>query len=97
MPSPPELDPDVGDTAPDAPEITKYDEAHFVTYLRLLDAEEDGADWREVATIVLHRDPMAAGTRACWESHLARARWMTRSGYKKLLEKAAAEARGPLH
>ena len=34
----PELDPDVEDVAPDGPDITVYDEAHFVTYLRLLDA-----------------------------------------------------------
>ena len=52
-----ELDPDVDDQAPDGPDITVYDEAHFVTYLRLLDAERDGADWTEVARIVLHRDP----------------------------------------
>ena len=39
----PELDPDVDDQAPDGPDITVYDEAHFVTYLRLLDAERDGA------------------------------------------------------
>ena len=52
-----ELDPDVDDQAPDGPDITVYDEAHFVTYLRLLDAERDGAHWTEVARIVLHRDP----------------------------------------
>jgi hypothetical protein len=28
-----------------------------VTYLRLLDADAEGADWREVARIVLHIDP----------------------------------------
>ena len=55
----PELAPDVDDEAPDGPDITVYDEAHFVTYLRLLDAERDGADWTEVARIVLHRDPLA--------------------------------------
>jgi hypothetical protein len=53
-----ELDPDVDDEAPDSPDITVYDEAHFVTYLRLLDAERDGAHWTEVARIVLHRDPV---------------------------------------
>lgn len=90
----PELDPDVDDLAPTAPEITIYDEAHFITYLRLLDAEEDHADWREVATIVLHRDPTteADRTRTCWASHLARAHWMTKTGYRKILEQAVAEA-----
>lgn len=91
----PELDPDVDDLAPTGPEITTYDEAHFVTYMRLLDAEADKADWTEVARIVLHRDPVVETdrTRRCWESHLARARWMTKVGYRKILEQAAIEAR----
>ncbi len=91
----PELDPDVDDLAPTGPEITIYDEAHFVTYMRLLDAEADKADWTEVACIVLHRDPIAETdrTRACWESHLARAQWMTKTGYRKILEQAAIDAR----
>ena len=45
MPSPP-LDPDVADVAPDGPVLTDYDEQHVVTYLRLLDADADGADWQ---------------------------------------------------
>ena len=48
------LDPDVADTAPSNPVLTVYDEEHLITYLRLLDAEVDGADWRDVARIVLH-------------------------------------------
>lgn len=93
----PTLDPDVADEAPGGPDITIYDEEHFVTYLRLLDAETDGADWKEVAQIVLHRDPVSeeARTRHCWESHLARARWMTKQGYRRILEQAVEEARNP--
>jgi len=53
----PELDPAVDDAPPDENRITDYDRRHFITYLRLLDAETDGADWREVASIVLHLDP----------------------------------------
>src|SRR5260370_27729262 len=91
----PELDPDVNDEAPDGPDITVYDEAHFVTYLRLLDAERDGAHWTEVARIVLHRDPdrEEARTRRCFESHLARAQWMTKRGYRRLLEQSVEQAR----
>lgn len=91
----PELDPDVDDEAPTGPDITIYDEEHFVTYLRLLDADAEGADWTEVARIVLHCDPVAdmARTRRCWESHLARARWMTKTGYRRILEQAVAEGR----
>jgi hypothetical protein len=40
----PPLDPDVADMAPTASVLTGYDEEHLVTYLRLLDAETDGAD-----------------------------------------------------
>jgi hypothetical protein len=66
--------------------ITPYDEQHYVTYLRLLDASRDGADWQEVARIVLHRDPIAeeARSRRCWESHLARAQWLSGSGYRRI-------------
>ena len=93
----PELDPDVDDQAPDGPDITIYDEAHFVTYLRLLDAERDGADWTEVARIVLHRDPACEElrTRRCFESHLARAHWMTKRGYRRLLEQSVDKRAAP--
>ena len=53
----PPLDPDVSDIAPSGAILTAYDHEHLVTYLRLLDAEADGADWRDVARIVLHLDP----------------------------------------
>ena len=84
----PPLDPPVADTAPTDRALTGYDEQHLVTYLRLLDAETDGADWHEVAKLVLHIDPASEPARArrAWESHLARARWMTEHGYRHLLE-----------
>lgn len=82
-----ELDPDVADDVPWSDSITPHDEQHFVTYLRLLDADDEGADWREVARIVLHRNPAVEPdrTRRCWEAHLKRAKWMTESGYRQLL------------
>ena len=83
----PPLDPDVADLAPSAPTLTAYDHEHVVTYLRLLDADAEGADWREVAQIVLHIDPGKEPDRArrAFDSHLARARWMTEHGYRHLL------------
>ena len=80
MQRPPPLDPDVADTAPSGSVLTVYDEEHVVTYLRLLDADAEGADWREVALIVLHIDPdqHAERARRAFDSHLARAKWMTR-------------------
>lgn len=89
--APVELDPDVDDLAPSGHVITAYDEQHFVTYLRLLDAQAEGADWKEVARIVLHRDPADEMlTRRCWQSHLERAQWLSREGYRQILEQAAA-------
>ena len=87
----PPLDPPVADTAPVESVLTGYDEEHLITYLRLLDADADGADWREVANIVLHIDPGREPDRArrAWESHLARAKWMTENGYRHLLRGGA--------
>ena len=83
----PPLDPDVADIAPSDPALTSYDQEHLVTYLRLLDADADGADWREVARIVLHIEPDREPDRArqAFDSHLARAKWMTEHGYRHLL------------
>jgi hypothetical protein len=83
----PRLDPDVTDTAPTDSMLTPYDHEHLITYLRLLDADAEGADWQEVARIVLHIDPEREPARArqAFDSHLARARWMTEHGYRHLL------------
>jgi T6SS, Transcription factor, DNA binding domain len=94
MPVPIALDPDADNLAPTGNDITPYDEQHYVTYLRLLDAKAEGADWKEVARIVLHRDPVGeeARTRQCWESHLTRAQWLSREGYRRILERAVADS-----
>ncbi|MCP3406184.1 DUF2285 domain-containing protein [Bradyrhizobium sp. CCGB01] len=78
----PSLDPDVADSAPNEPLLTAYDEQHVVTYMRLLQAEGEGADWREVARVVLHMDPEREPDRArsAYQSHLARAKWVTEQG-----------------
>jgi hypothetical protein len=83
----PQLHVKVADTAPDEPALTEYDKEHAVTYARLLDAEADNADWREVARIVLHIDPTTEPERArlAFDSHLARAKWVARHGYRHLL------------
>ena len=83
----PPLHPEVADLAPDDPTLTPYDQQHAVTYVRLLDAEKDNADWQEVARIVLHIDPAAEPARArrAYDSHLARAKWVARHGYRELL------------
>jgi hypothetical protein len=88
----PPPDPDVADTAPSDSVLTVYDEEHVVTYLRLLDAGADGADWREVTRVVLHLDPERESDRArrAFERHLSRAKWMTEHGYRHLLRGGAS-------
>ena len=88
----PPLDPDVANVAPTDPALTGYDQEHLVTYLRLLDADTEGADWREVARNVLHIDPDREPDRArhAFDSHLARAKWMTEHGYRHLLRGGAS-------
>ncbi len=80
-------EPTFQDQAPDAPTLTAYDRQHLKTYLRLLDAEADQADWREAAALVLGLDVEADPDRArrMYDSHLARARWMSEHGYRHLL------------
>ena len=77
--------------APVEPFLTGYDMAHLVMYLRLLDADAEGADGREVAKIVLgldvEKDPDHANR--VWESHRAKAKWMTKIGYRQLLRGGA--------
>ena len=88
----PPLDPHVAGGAPSASTLTAYDQEHLVTYLRLLDADAEDADWREVARIVLHIDPDSEPERArhAFDSHLARAKWMTAHGYRHLLRGGAS-------
>jgi Uncharacterized conserved protein (DUF2285) len=88
----PPRDPDVADTAPSDSVLTVYDEEHVITYLRLLDADADDADWREVTRVVLRFDPEQESDRArrAFESHLSRAKWMMEQGYRHLLRGGAS-------
>ena len=86
----PPLNADVVDLAPSDPALTAYDEQHAVIYLRMLNADAEGADWHEVARIVLHIGPDHEPDRArqAFESHLARAKkWMARDGYRHLFRR----------
>jgi len=68
--------------APSGLVLTAYDEEHMITYMRVLDVDQQGAGWREVSRIVLRIDPDTEAHRArrVFESHLSRARWMTEQG-----------------
>jgi hypothetical protein len=75
------------DRPPESAQLTAYDESHFATYLRLLDADEEDADWQEAVRTIFGLDPDREPERAriVYDSHLARARWMTQAGYRNLL------------
>ena len=74
------------DEPPQSPALTSYDRTHMKLYLRLLDAETDGADWREAVSVLFGIDPEREPERAqlVHRSHLARAHWMTKHGYRQL-------------
>lgn len=80
--------PAFADRPPESLRVTPYDDRHLVTYLRLLDADADGADWREVVAVIFGLDPDHDPQRAktVHDSHLARARWMVQIGYRYLAE-----------
>lgn len=75
------------DQPPDGAALTAYDQAHLKLYLRLLDADADGADWKEVVEVLFgicaKTDPERAAR--VHTAHLSRAKWMTQSGYSELL------------
>lgn len=77
------------DEPPSSQSLTTYDREHMTLYLRLLDSARDGADWQEAVQILFGLDPKRdpARCRHIHETHLARARWMTEKGYRKLLRK----------
>ena len=80
------------DRAPDAPCLPDYDARHHRTYWRLLDAAEEKADWREAVRIIFGIDPDAEPERArlVYDSHLARARWMSETGYRHYLRPSSS-------
>ncbi len=79
--------PGFSDAPPTSETITDYDRRHLATYLRLLDAEADGAEWQEVVRVIFGLDPGKDPDDAerVHASHLARAHWMTAHGYDALI------------
>lgn len=75
------------DEPPSGAALTAYDQSHAKLYLRLLDADAQGADWREVVEALFSICPTREPDRASrvYSSHLARAKWMTENGFSQLL------------
>ena len=72
--------------APVSESLTAYDRAHISTYLRLFDADRDGAPWQEAAPVIFGDAAEADPTRLRDQhtSHLARAKWLVDAGYLRL-------------
>ena len=84
---PPEPPVAIAAAPPEGDQLTDYDRAHLATYLKLLDADTMNVDWKVTARTVLALDPEKNSevARRVYEAHLARARWMTVTGYRLLL------------
>lgn len=74
--------------APAGEDVLDYDRRNLLTYAELLDAADAGLDWREGSLDILGIDPVADADRArcCWDSHLARARWIVGEGLGAAIE-----------
>lgn len=76
----------VADIAPTGDQLTDYDRAHLKIYLMLLDGDAAKVDPVVMTRDILGIDPGLEPDRArrAYNSHLARARWMTAVGYALL-------------
>jgi hypothetical protein len=78
----------VADSAPTSDGLTADDRSHMLVYIRLLDAAEEGASWEEVCSILFGLDATSEPERArqTYDSHMRRAQWFSRQGYRHLLD-----------
>ena len=66
--------------APSGDEVADYDRTNLALYAALLEADEAGRDWREVAADLMRLDITDPDAEARWRSHLERARWIVGEG-----------------
>lgn len=83
----PRMDAPIADEPPSSDALTPYDELHLIHYIMLLDADRDGVPWQNATCDALGIDASREPARArrAYETHLARAQWMTKVGYRDLL------------
>lgn len=74
--------------APAGEDVLDYDRRNLLTYAELLDAADAGIGWETGSLDILGVDPIADADRArrCWDSHLARARWIVGEGLGAAIE-----------
>ena len=84
----PRMDAPVADEPPLSDGLTAYDELHLIHYLRILDSSREDGAWQQAARDILGIDPDREPARAqrAYDTHLARAQWMSKIGYRHLLE-----------
>ena len=72
--------------APEGDAVTDYDRAHFLRYIRLLDAHSAGLNSDEMCRTILEIDPATdpERSRGTLRSHLDRAVWMSSVGFRQI-------------
>ncbi|MCW2397922.1 hypothetical protein [Sphingobium sp. B2D3C] len=65
-----------------AGEIVEYDRQHLSLYAQLIDAADAKVDWQVGTVEILGFDPSfdEDAARRCWDTHVARARWIVGNG-----------------
>lgn len=71
---------DILDLAPSGETVTAYDLQQIALYAALIDAADAEVVWQDAAADIMRIDPEDAGAKACWNSHLERARWIIGPG-----------------
>ena len=68
--------------------VSDYDRRNLLTYAELIDADDAGMDWTCGAVEILGFDPGFDPelARCCWQTHLARARWIIGDGLASAVE-----------
>lgn len=84
--------------APSGNAVLDYDRRNLLTYAEMLDAADAGIGWEAGALAILGIDPAdnAARARMCWDSHLARARWITGEGLASAISAFGEQALGEM-
>jgi hypothetical protein len=72
--------------APSSDAVTQYDRDHLQEYVKLLDAVARGMNDDEMCGCILKIDPSYDRSQAhqTLESHIRRAQWMTKTGFRQI-------------
>lgn len=75
----------IGALAPSGETVVDYDRRNLSLYAALLDAADAGEDWEGTAWTLMQLDANDPQARACWHSHLERARWIVSDGLESAI------------